>query len=139
MQLGVNQFFVCQHIHTEPFLKTSLIGVPLAIVLPDVKKPSYSLQVLVQLQGRRGGEATLKVDVLSDQDKRSVHSHEQKVSIPADDPRVQAGEMYSIIHAKVIGGLTFETAGWYTFSVYIDGEAKRKIKFQVIEQKLKMA
>ena len=139
MQLGVNQFVVCQHIHTEPFLKTTLVGMPLAIVLPDVKKPSFPLQVLVQLQGRRAGEATLKVDVSSDQSKKVLHSHEQKVAVPDTDPRVKEGEMYSIIHVKAMGALTFNEAGWFTFTVSIDGEAKRKLKIQVIEQKIKVA
>ena len=135
MQVIINQFIVCQYVHTEPFLKASLIGVPLAIILPDAKKPAFPLNVLVQLQGKRPGEAKLEVSVSSDQTRKELHRHEQKIKVADQDPRIKSGEMYSIIHAKHIGSLTFGAAGWYTFAVAIDGDVKRKIKLQVIEQR----
>lgn len=135
MQIAVNQLVICQYIHAEPFLKTSLIGVPLAIVLPDAKKPSYPLFAFVQLQGKRPGEATLEFSVLSDAHKSEVHKHVQKLKISDQDPRIRSGGMFSIIHARPIGALTFKEVGWFSFAVAIDGEVKRKLKLQVIEQK----
>ena len=135
MQIAVNQLVVCQYVHTEPFLKTSLIGVPLAIVVADVKKPSYPLSVFVQLQGKRPGEVMLEFSVTADASKSELHQHGQKIKISDQDPRIKAGEMFSVIHARPIGALTFKQAGWFSFSVSIDGEVKRKLKLQVIEQK----
>ena len=137
MQVIVNQLVVCQYVHTEPFLKTSLIGVPLAIVLPDVKKPSYPLFAFVQLQGKRPGDAMLEFTVTSDNGKTELHKHSQKLSVTDQDPRIKAGEMFSVIHARPIGAVTFKQAGWFSFNVAIDGEIKRKLKLQVIEQKVR--
>ena len=135
MQIAVNQMLVCQHLHTEPLLKTSLVGMPLAIILADAKKPCYPLYLLVQLQGKRAGDATLEFSISADNGRKLVHRHQQKIKVGEQDPRIKSGELYSIVHARFLGALTFEAPGWFTFAVSIDGDVKRKFKLQVIEQK----